>query len=312
MKLTGYISIVLFSLLSIIGCKNDPKVDNRDTPTSGKIHIVVDETYKTLIDSEITVFKSVYNNADITVDYVPEAYAVQQLLADSARAIVIGRQLNPKELEQYKARKYEPKTVRVATDAIAVIVHPKNETDELFIDQLKNILTGATPKWSNGKDIQIVLDNPGSGTLSFLRDSVLKGSALGKNVYAMKNTKEILEYVASHENAISFVGVNLITSFDGDANQLFLNTIKPLGIAKNATDRSYKPYQAYVAARQYPFLRFTNLIVDEAYNGLGSGFATFVASDQGQRIILKDGLVPSNSPIRLIEVNTSNNPLNSN
>jgi len=45
--------------------------------------------------------------------------------------------------------------------------------------------------------------------------------------------------------------------------------------------------------------------VDEAYNGLGSGFATFVGSDKGQRIILKDGLVPANSPIRLIEVNTN-------
>lgn len=307
-----YVSILFTLSLLAAGCSSDPKKTPLDTPTSGKIHIAVDETYKTLIDSEITVFKSMYPKADISVDYVPEAFAIQQMLTDSATAIMIGRTLNAKELEVFKARKYDPKIVRVATDAIAVIAHPKNKTDELFMDQLKNILTGVITKWDNGKDIKVVIDNAGSGTLGFLKDSVLKGEALGKNVFAMNNQSEILKYVANNEDAISFIGVNLISSFDADANQLFLNTIKPLGIAKNAGDRSYRPYQAYIAARQYPLLRFVNLIVDEAYNGLGSGFATFVGSDQGQRIILKDGLVPSNSPIRLIQLNPTDDPYNSN
>ncbi len=304
MKFLNVLVLVLTTLF-LNSCKEADKTANRDTPTKGKIHIAVDETYKTMVDSEITVFKSEYKDVEITVDYVPEAYAVQQLLADSARAIVIGRELNEKELSKYKARKYDPKSIRIATDAIAVIANPKNKTDVLDLVQLKDILSGKLTTWPDGKNIEVVIDNPGSGIINFLQDSVLKDTPIAKSIFALKNQQEVLEYVGSHEKSIGFIGVNLISSFDADANQQFLASIKPMGISKGAFDKAYKPYQAYVASRNYPLLRFTTLIVDEAYNGLGSGFATFVGSDKGQRIILKDGLVPANSPIRLIEVNTN-------
>ncbi|HPE10588.1 MAG TPA: hypothetical protein PLT28_12650, partial [Saprospiraceae bacterium] len=102
-----------------------------------------------------------------------------------------------------------------------------------------------------------------------------------------------------------------ISSFITFFSIAYLEKIKPLAIGKVAGLKSYKPYQAYVASRNYPLLRFTNFIFNESHNGLTSGFATFMASDKGQRIILKDGLVPANAPIRLIQVNTSANDINS-
>ena len=113
----------------------------------------------------------------------------------------------------------------------------------------------------------------------------------------------MLDYISSHKNAVGFIGVNQITSYDKDSNQLFPKEIKPLGISKLSGRKFYKPYQAYVASRNYPLLRFTNFIFNETHKGITSGFASFIGSDKGQRIILKDGLVPSNSPIRLIQIN---------
>ncbi len=309
--LRSYIWIYLLSALLLLGC-NQSKVTERDTPTSGNIHIAVDETYKSLADSEITVFHSIYGKSKITVDFLPEAYAVQQLLSDSARLIMIGRELNVQELEKFKKLKYDPKYTRIAVDAIAAIVHPKNKTEILDMDQVRNILIGTMTKWEDKGNIQVVLDNQGSGTISFLRDSILKGGNLGKSVFALKNNQEVLEYVAKHENSIGFIGVNLISSFDKDANQQFLSTIKPLGISRKSNDEAFEPYQAYIATRQYPLIRFANLVINEPYNGLGSGFGAFVASDKGQRIILKDGLVPATQPVRLIEMNPTNDPYNSN
>jgi phosphate transport system substrate-binding protein len=60
-----------------------------------------------------------------------------------------------------------------------------------------------------------------------------------------------------------------------------------------------------VALKQYPLRRQVIIISREARTGLGSGFATFVASDKGQRIILKAGMVPAKMPVRIVEV--SNN-----
>jgi len=35
---------------------------------------------------------------------------------------------------------------------------------------------------------------------------------------------------------------------------------------------------------------------------LSSGFANFLTSDRGQRIILKSGLVPATQPVRIVNV----------
>ena len=64
-----------------------------------------------------------------------------------------------------------------------------------------------------------------------------------------------------------------------------------------------KPFQAYVALKQYPLYRKINIINPEGRYGLGTGFASFINSDKGQRIILKSGLVPANVPVRIIKLN---------
>jgi phosphate transport system substrate-binding protein len=44
----------------------------------------------------------------------------------------------------------------------------------------------------------------------------------------------------------------------------------------------------------------------QGYSGLGMGFASFVAGDIGQRIILKSGLLPIRTPGRKISFITNN------
>ncbi len=58
-----------------------------------------------------------------------------------------------------------------------------------------------------------------------------------------------------------------------------------------------------MAQGKYPLIRDVVMIGREARSGLASGFMAFVASDKGQRIVLKSGLVPATMPIRIIEVN---------
>jgi phosphate transport system substrate-binding protein len=45
------------------------------------------------------------------------------------------------------------------------------------------------------------------------------------------------------------------------------------------------------------------MVSREARSGLASGFIAYVASDKGQRVVLKLGLVPATMPIRIVEVN---------
>jgi phosphate transport system substrate-binding protein len=65
----------------------------------------------------------------------------------------------------------------------------------------------------------------------------------------------------------------------------------------------YKPYQAYIALKNYPLTRDVMIINREGRNGLGTGFASFVAGDKGQRMIRLMGLLPATMPVRIIQVN---------
>jgi phosphate transport system substrate-binding protein len=67
-------------------------------------------------------------------------------------------------------------------------------------------------------------------------------------------------------------------------------------------DTYYQPFQGYLAAGTYPLRRDLYIVSREARAGLGTGFASFVAGDKGQRIFLKSGLVPATMPVRLVNI----------
>ena len=65
---------------------------------------------------------------------------------------------------------------------------------------------------------------------------------------------------------------------------------------------SYKPYQAYLALREYPLTHIVYILVNDPRMGLPTGLMTFLTGDRGQRIILKSGIVPATQPVRLVNV----------
>jgi len=90
----------------------------------------------------------------------------------------------------------------------------------------------------------------------------------------------------------------------------FINKVKIAEIAppdsSEGTGSYYKPYQAYIATHYYPLWRTVYIISREARTGLGTGFASFVAGEKGQKIILRSGLVPASMPVRLVELKNQN------
>jgi len=98
------------------------------------------------------------------------------------------------------------------------------------------------------------------------------------------------------------IGVNWISDKDDTTHLGFLKSFKILEIESSTSREYYKPYQAYIAQKFYPLWREVYIISKEAYTGLGTGLTAFIASERGQRIVLKFGLVPATMPIRLVEL----------
>ncbi|MFN0037178.1 MAG: PstS family phosphate ABC transporter substrate-binding protein [Saprospiraceae bacterium] len=278
-----------------------------DTITTGEISVAVEEGYRPVIASCIDVFDSIYRTAKINPRYVSEGEAVNALINDSVQVIVIGRQLNTKELEYFQSRGFTPPTTPIAYDALAFVLHPANHDSVLTAQQVRDILSGTAKTWKdiNPKsalgDIQLVFDNPLSGTLRYARDSVISGQEITKQATALNTNAEVIAYVGKNKSAIGIIAANWISDTDDGGVQKFMREINIADIAKETGKRGYGPYQAYLATGDYPFKRTIYIINAQGRrNGLGAGFASYLAKD-GQRIMLKDGLLPANAVTRLVK-----------
>lgn len=260
----------------------------QDTPTKGTIHISVDETYKPLIDSEIKVFQSLYPKAKIVADYKPEADCFRDLFNDSARLIIVTRELKEAEKEYFKKEKIRPQSLQLATDALALIVHHDNPDSIFTMDQVRAIMNGTAQKpW------QIVFDNQNSSTVRFILDSINKGKPLPANTMAAKTNPEVISHVEKNKNAIGVIGVNWISDTNDSTSIDFTNRVKVVKIrADNNTD-FVQPYQLYIGMKSYPLTRGMFFVLKEPYQGLGAGFATFLGGQEGQLLIGRFKLYPA-------------------
>jgi len=98
--------------------------------------------------------------------------------------------------------------------------------------------------------------------------------------------------------------VNWISDKDDSLSLSFTNKINTLAISQQyVNDGSfYRPQQGFIYDKSYPFVREVYVISRETFPGLGSGFVNWICAEQGQRIVLKSGLVPATMPIRLVQM----------
>ncbi len=281
-------SLFLVVLLTVAAC-NDKKAKNllADTPTSGTINISVDESFQPVIKEQIKVFESIHPQAKFNVAYKAEADCLRDLQGDSTRMIIISRGLTSEEEKYYKSKlQYYPANDRVAFDAIAVVVNASNPDSVFTYDEIKTMLAG-----TSAKNYNIVVDGKNAtSTVRYLIDSVLKGSSLGKNVTAAKNSADVMRFVAENEASIGFVGVSWAADDEEYAGKVKMALIECKTCEK---DTYAKPSQQTITFKQYPLVRGLYYVLKENATGLGSGLLNFLTQERGQLIFKRANLVPA-------------------
>jgi phosphate transport system substrate-binding protein len=155
----------------------------------------------------------------------------------------------------------------------------------------------------SAKKRQIVFDNQNSSTVRYVRDSINKGKALPQNVMAAKTNSEVVDYVAKMKDAIGVIGVSWISDPNDSTSIEFTNKVTVVKVRADYGSEFVKPYQAYIALGSYPLKRGLFFCLKEPYGGLGSGFATFLGSYEGQMIVSKFRLFPARLNVVFREAN---------
>lgn len=282
------IHIIFLALIVVLSsCGDDDKNKPTDTTTSGNITIAVDETFRPIVQQQTNVFDSSFPEAHIRALYKPENECIKDFLNDSARLILVTRELSADEKTFMEQKKVITTSMAVAKDAVAIVVNNASPDSMLSMSQLKGILTGA---YAN--KYTVVFDNQGSSTVRYILDSLIPGQKLGANVYAAKGNDSVIEYVAKNPNAIGFVGVSYVSDFSDPAGLAFISSVKVAQVFNEKLQKFFGPYQAYIAPNYYPLTRNLYYIHRETYPGLGTGFANFLARERGQLIFKQARLFP--------------------
>jgi phosphate transport system substrate-binding protein len=300
MNILFFFAVLLIGLSS---CKhpNNPLAYQTDTHGRGKAVIHIEESFKPLFETSIETFEGQYPKAHIIPKYKTETDIINDLYNRKAKTIVISRDLTEKEIAFLKARKIEVRRDKIAVDGIALIVHPSNKDTLLTTQQLKDIVVGKMTKWSTSKqNIELIYDNANSANFIYLSEFA-KSKKVNKNVFAVKSNEEVIEFVKNNPRAIGVIGLNWISDDDDFDTQDFLKGIKVVSIAKDAKSTYFLPYAGFIYTKEYPLYRDVWMINKGKRSGLHTGFVIYMKSDIGQTIIQQAGIVPANSPIRLIQ-----------
>ncbi len=301
---------VLGSLLLLVSCGGMGKTATNETPTRGNIRIVADESFQPLIETEVYTFTHLYTGATIKPIFKPEYDVINDFMHDSVKVIVTSKKLSDYQIQSLRDTQIIARTTTFAYDALALITNHENKDSLLKYNTVKDIFLGKIKNWkdidpkSKLGEINVIFDNTKSGNIRYFKELFNIKDSLNKNFFAVHNNAEVINYVSSNPNALGIISVNWISDKNDSLTMSFIKKINVVAVSQQyVNDGSYyRPQQGFIYDKSYPFVREIYIISRETFAGLGSGFVNWACAEQGQRIVLKSGLVPATMPIRLVQI----------
>ncbi|MBK0379840.1 PstS family phosphate ABC transporter substrate-binding protein [Mucilaginibacter segetis] len=296
--ISGFIVLVLFQ-----SCDQGTKktVTIKDGFTSGTQVFAADESFSPIVGEEEYIFEALYPDAHPEIKFMPESRVISMLLNDSVRVAILSRELDTAETNVLIRRTLPPDVNKFAIDAIALIVNKSSNDTTITVSEIKRMLNGTIRT-----DKNIVFDNPNSSLVRYLKQLSGNKEFEQKNIYALQSNKAVIKYVSEHDNAIGITGFSWLNDPDKDYADA-VDKVKIMGVKDDRTVAKAalgytKPSQTTLVLHTYPLSRSLYIIDCSGKKGLGAGFASFLASERGQRIILKSGLLPDSIPGREINI----------
>ncbi|MBA4277000.1 PstS family phosphate ABC transporter substrate-binding protein [Flavobacterium sp.] len=297
MRKINSVFVLFFIGVLFVMCNQKEKVNtNKESILKGSATIYVDETLTPIIEDQVAVFESNYD-AKINIVSKSETEVIISLFKEKSGIAVLTRNLTVEENKIFEQKKITPKITKFATDAIALIAN-KSSNDTLI--DLRNVIDFLKGK-QNSSIKGLVFDNPNSSTVRFMNNLAGLKYIPEKGVYSFKTNQDVIKFVAQNEGMIGVLGVNWLSQPMPEMQE-YVDKVNVLGVKSLTGGSYYMPSQNNIAEGKYPLARDLFIVNGQGYTGLGMGFASFVAGDIGQRIVLKSGLLPERIPGRKINV----------
>lgn len=292
---------LLLSVLFVIALAScQTKQAEKESYTSGREQILVDESFAPIIEDQAFLFQSTYPKAKLDLVLKSEIELLNLFLSDSIQVAIISRLLKEDERKHFESKNIKIRVNRFAIDGIALISHNSSKYVNVDVLDIIKILKGEPSALQS-----LVFDNANSSTVRYFKELASIDQLPSTGIYALKSNADVIKYVNDNPGSIGVVGVNWMVQPPVELESIVAD-LKILGVKNVAgqagSDAYYKPNQNDIALGMYPLTRSLYVVNCEGGAGLGTGFASFIAGERGQRIVLKSGLLPDSIPSREINV----------
>jgi phosphate transport system substrate-binding protein len=313
MKAVYFLLLVLLGVS--FGCTKKSKQNdaNYESATVGSFELLADEALRPAVDSLVQGFMAENPKAKITVKYVSSGEAIQALLGQKARLVIVSRFLNKVEHDALNQAKVTLPEYDIAQDGLACIVSSSSSLDAISMVDLRKIVRNEAKNWSElstsefvgGKKdgaIKRVIGPPGS-TSEYLLDSLfLDPNQLQQgNVERFVTSDSIIARVRGDQHAIGFIGSAWRHWLDArkDSSVKVIPVI-PGDSAGAAISKPIALHMAYVYQGLYPLTTRVNGYTFESPNTLPRGFIAYATTAHGQTVFKNFEVLPRTQIIKII------------
>jgi phosphate transport system substrate-binding protein len=176
------------------------------------------------------------------------------------------------------------KEVKIAFDALAVVVNPGNKVSQLTREQLEGIFTGKIKNWKEvgGDDLQMVVYSreSSSGTFEFFKEHVLNNKSYAATCLMMPATGSIIQSISQTKGAIGYVGLAYIEK-----------DVKALKVSYDKGKTFTGPSIANAKNKTYPIVRPLFYYYPTKFESKVQPFISYVLSAEGQKTVEEIGYV---------------------
>jgi phosphate transport system substrate-binding protein len=172
----------------------------------------------------------------------------------------------------------------VALDGLAVYVHETSPIQELSLEQLKRIYTGAAKNWKDvgGRDERIILygRENSSGTYAYFKEHVLENADYYPTTQTLPGTAAVINAVAKDIRGIGYGGI------------AYLKGVKAIKVKKNASSPAVEPTLDNVQKNIYPISRFLYWYLAGQPKDQIKKLTDWVVTAEGQAVVNDVGYYP--------------------
>ncbi len=292
-KIMLFVSILLLTVVVLIGCKKKNEVEKSVVSVKGS------DTMVNLSQKWAETFMQKNANASIQVTGGGSGTGIAALLNGTMDIANASRELKQKEYDRAKELGISPKEFKVALDGIAVIVNPSNPIEVLTVDQLRDLFIGKIKNWKElgGNDSPITLygRENSSGTYEFFKGKVLGKDERGEtrdfatSTQVLQGTAALGEAIARDTKGVGYGGVGYFAE---------RTDVKILKVKENEAAAAIAPAEGGIVnyeaiwSGDYSISRYLYCYTNGTPEKKIQDFMDFILSAEGQDLVKQMEYIP--------------------